>query len=487
MSRSSIALVSALLLALHAVALPAAESRVFHPTRLRYLPDNDAAWYARWWALNEASTSIRSTYFNFHKDLFGKAMLGLLLAKARQGVGVELMVDSRGSLSLTTRWMAQAFLRELAKQPSAKVRVYRPLAGEILKVPRYLRDVVASNHDKILLADGHLAVVGGRNLGTKYFASPSDDEGAYVDNDLLLDGPGVGGEIEVAFRSEFDHLHNLDLGAPREDDEEIVAELALAARVMDAWVRGQGPIDPGTVAPKLAKVLKKLSAEAAKLPRLTGYQAFEAAPFGGVDSTYPVEILDKGSFGSPVNTITENLLARFAGAQQKLVIQSAYLVMTDRIKAALRTAGERGVEIVILTNSPASTSNLLTQAFFVKEWKSYLKDIPNLRLYITTSKHKIHAKTFVIDGAVTCIGSYNLDPMSEGINGEILSLVESTTLSAEVEARIREQVAGAVECTIRIGEDGEPIGVTGPDDYLQGVAGMLIRILAHVPFLRELV
>lgn len=458
----------------------------FHPTLLRHIPDNAHAWYARWWALDAATENLDITYFEFHVDVFGKALLGKVLEKARQGIQIRLMIDSRGSLKLATRFASQAYLRELARYPNVQIKIYKPLTGTLLKIPRTLRALIASNHDKILLVDGALAIVGGRNLGEHYFAAHEDLDTALRDHDLMLQGPEIGAEVQRAFESEFDSLLNLDISRLRFGDRErIVRELDLARDEMDRWIRGLAQGDPGEVPRRDRKMLRALQDELAVHPGLREYQDFVAAPWAGSD-TLPVRILDKGSVLSPENDITENLLHLLANAEHEIIIQSAYLVLTDRVLAALRSASARGVQILVVTNSPKSKGNILTQAFFVRDWKAMMAAVPSMRLFMTTTR-RLHAKVFVVDRRISCIGSYNVDPMSESINSELMAMVDSPTLAAQVGQTIRDSLDEATECRIEVRGDGEVIGLVGPDDHLRGMAGLVIRLLGRLRFLRPLV
>lgn len=458
-----------------------------HPTDLRFLPGNHEAWYARWKIVSEAQHSLDLTYFNFHKDLFGKALLGLVRHKAQQGLRVRLMVDGRGSLNLATRFFAQAYLRDLATFPDVDVRIYKPLTGVLLELPKGLRAVIASNHDKIILADGAWAVMGGRNLGEKYFSHPDEDPDAYRDNDLLLHGAGVGAEVEAAFAAEFEHLANHDLGLHQRGDRAAAArEVEVARRVMDRWIRGQGELGEHEVDRRDRRLLRKMLKEMRKHPRLTAFEQFQAAPLAG-GGRYPVRILDKRSFGDPDNDITDRMIALMDSAEHELLIQNAYMVLTDKVKAAFQRASARGVRIRFLTNSPSTTNNLLTQAFFVRDWAQWLVEVPRLEIYMTNTGHKIHAKTFVVDGRVASVGSYNMDPMSESINSELMALVEHPAFAAQVTERLERDLEASERCVISVDDEGNVTPVHGPDDHLKGLAGIAIRILSKVPFLRDLV
>ncbi len=454
------------------------------PTRVRLLTENDEAWYARWYATSTARRTLDIHYFSFKEDVFGKALLGLVRHKARQGVKVRLMVDDRGSFGLAQRLLQQEWLRELACQTGAEVRVFKPLSGVIASLPRDLRSYVVSNHDKILVADRSLAIVGGRNLRDSYFADPEDDPTAYRDNDVLLGGEGVGTQVARAFEEEFERPVNrvIEGGDPDDTAAEGI-ELELARRVMDRWISGLGSYpEEGPY----RRMIARLNREIGSHGRLAGYTAFAADPWQG-RREYPGKILDKHSLGDPRNDITPNLLALIDAAEHRITIQSAYVVLTPEAKAALVRAGRRGVAITILTNSPVSTDSVFTQAFFLREWWELLRDIPGLRLFMFTGRRKIHAKTLVFDDTVTCVGSYNLDPMSEELNSEVVAFVRSPEVSTRLRLRIEADLSEATECKIKVHADGSIEKLVGPGDFLRGVSGILVKLLSKLTFLRPIV
>jgi phosphatidylserine/phosphatidylglycerophosphate/cardiolipin synthase-like enzyme len=453
--------------------------------KVRFIPKNSDAWYARWYVLNQAKKSIDMTYFNFYKDVFGKAVLGLLHKKAEEGVKVRLMVDNRGSFGLAHSLLGKRYLKELSYHPNITVKVYRPFLRVIRDLPSEFREFVGANHDKILVADGKLAVMGGRNMGQKYFVDPEDDPEVYIDRDVMMQGKDVCKQLTRAFEGEYNQLRNHELAESWMGDwKDQRPELEIYRLAMDRWIKGDGPLVKGDV--KKWRFARRANKKLAPYQHLTGFNQFLQDPWksGGI---FPCKVLDKHSLAGDTNEITPNLIRLFDSAEDEILIQNAYLVLTKASLGALKRASDRGVKIRILTNSPASTGNLMVQAFFVKDWKEWLHQVPNLRIFMTTGERKIHAKVFVVDGDVTLIGSYNIDPMSESINSEVVTLFQSGSFADQAIETIEADLKTATECQIRVEADGTVTGVVGPDDYLKGLAGKLIKLLGKIPWLRHLV
>lgn len=81
---------------------------------------------------------------------------------------------------------------------------------------------------------------------------------------------------------------------------------------------------------------------------------------------------------------------------------------------------KRSVQITMLTNSPLSTDNALSQTFFLEQWPELMARVPTLRLFVAGDRHTLHSKLAVIDGQLALIGTYNLDPLSIAINSELV-------------------------------------------------------------------
>jgi putative cardiolipin synthase len=178
------------------------------------------------------------------------------------------------------------------------------------------------------------------------------------------------------------------------------------------------------------------------------------------------------------DNLNQGLQSILAGAQKRVVIQNPYVVLTQNAIAALKAAGERGVKIDLMTNSPESTDSALTQAFFLEDWPRLLADIPNLRIHVLTGEQKLHAKVAVADDEVALVGSYNLDLISARINGEIAALSRSPELARDVRRGFERDMAdprfAVKEYTIKRNADGSaqrdakgrPIVDFGPEDHV---------------------
>lgn len=450
---------------------------------LRY--SNSDAWYSRWKLLNEARHTIDIQYFIVDKDIFGMSMLGLLLKKAKEGLKIRLMMDARGTKQLTRKLQGQDFLQELTEMPNCEVKVFNPVHSNLLTAITDIRKAMASNHDKILVVDGEYCVIGGRNISKDYFLDPEDHPGCYRDCDVVVRSREVSAQLVYAFDEEFSKLKTYSVGKELFGNIDIMsAELFSANDTMYNHILNN---EKFTVSPNVdkkyinsAKVYLKELADYSHLRNFTGFDPFA----NSVDA--PVKIIDKHSLGGPRNDITDQMVRYIDGCKSEILIQNPYVVLTDRVFAALQRAGRKGVVVKIHTNSPYSTDSLATQAMFYADWKKVLSEIPGARIFVFYGTRKLHAKTWVFDKKIGVVGTYNLDYMSEQINSEVVAAVKSDEFAKELRDGIMSDMNASKEYKVTVDANGNVEGVFGPDD-LKGKNFWLLKTLSKFTIIKKLI
>jgi cardiolipin synthase A/B len=123
--------------------------------------------------IDGAQESLRALYYIYADDVAGRRVHAALLAAAARGVKVSLIVDGLGSDSVNH----EGYFGEL-RDEGIDVCAFHPRWGR-----RYL----LRNHQKLVLADGRRAIVGGFNVSEDYFAE--EGETAWRDLGLIIEGP----------------------------------------------------------------------------------------------------------------------------------------------------------------------------------------------------------------------------------------------------------------------------------------------------------
>jgi len=449
--------------------------------RVRLLTVNNDAWYARWAALNQAKSTIDITYFIIKDDAFGKSLYGLLVKKAREGVKIRLMVDDRGDVKSTVLPTGLDYLQELALEKNIEVKLFNPLiSSAIPSILRGVKNVTASNHQKIMLIDGNLCITGGRNIAYEYLASPEDNTPTiFRDTDVIIESEDVGQALKAAFDFEFNGLEVCRKVNPDEFGNWVSRERELlkSAESMGSWISGGGIVKDSS--------LKDVNEELSTYKRMINYRSFE--PFKNSEIA-PVKIFSKSSYQQENDEISDNIMAFMDASSDEIIIQNPYVVLTEKAKAAIKRASARGVKVIIHTNSPASDNQIMSQAFFLDDdWKQFMKDAPNVRIFVFADKMTLHAKVFVFDRVVSVVGTYNMDYISEQINCENVCVVKSAAFTNECRDRIMEDISISKEYKIGIDKNGKPYEIFGPGNFLKGNKKIIMEYLRKIKVLRPLI
>ncbi len=447
-------------------ALPASVGK---QSRVALLQDNAAAWVARWRLLGEARQRIDVSYFILKQDVFGAALLGLLVKKAREGVHVRVLLDAMGT-EMSRNLRGNDYLDILVQVPGVQVRMYRPLRYRLLDAFLTLNPaaIIASDHDKILVVDGICGLTGGRNISREYFSPPSDSPSAFHDVDVSLAGKRIAADLTAAFEAQFtsgeakpveDGLFNLDGSA---DD------LLGAYRIMDAWVRGLA-LPETTVSALDAKGIA-WAHQLRAVPGLHGALGLPAPRFHQMR----VKLLDSRTrLVDSDDAITRSLIRLVRSARNEIFIQSPYLILFEDAADVLAEAAERGVRITILTNGPTSSDQALSQALFFEQWPRLLARVPSARLFVGGNRHNLHAKLAVVDRRVSLVGTYNFEPLSMLLNSELVIAAQSREWAERLLEKPERLIAAGAPLTYRYrlederGPDGVPLIRFGPYDHWQ--------------------
>lgn len=445
---------------------------------VRLLNQNTESWFARWKILSEARESIDVQYFIIDTDVFGMALLGLLHAKAKEGVKIRFMTDSRGSNKITHWFLGKDYLEELAEFPNVEVRIFNRIRQNLVTLVTDIRRVMASNHDKIMVVDGRYSIVGGRNIANEYLADKEDDKNAWRDCDILVDSPEVATELAAAFAEEFSNMEAKLLRKDLKNLSPKAEELETAYKAMSTYLSTGNLFTGGSTKSSIAKSLKKFNEELKTYPRLKAYAAY--SPFESAHRC-PIKIIDKSSLVGVRNDITSYIVRLIDASRKEIILQNPYVVLTPRAEAALKRAGKRGVSILFHTNSPQTSDSFPTEAVMMAEWRQLLTDMPTCRIYAQMGTGQLHAKTFVFDSRIGVVGTYNLDYVSEQINSEVIAAIDSDDFTTELRSGIMADIAGTREYRLGTADSAE----FGPED-VQGKKMWLIRTLSKIKWLRPL-
>lgn len=131
------------------------------------------------------------------------------------------------------------------------------------------------------------------------------------------------------------------------------------------------------------------------------------------------------------STSAERFLAlSITGARRTLYLSNSYFVPDDDFRRGLIAAAARGVDVRILL--PGAVTDVKTTYYAArKRYEELLEG--GVRIY-EYQPSNMHAKTFVIDGIFSTIGSLNFDNRSIAFNNEATLVALDRTLGAQMDS-----------------------------------------------------
>lgn len=403
---------------------------------------------ARLELMRRAESSLDVQTYQLGNDKTGRLILRELRDAARRGVRVRLLLDDFYTKPIDPLLLA------LSVEPHLEVRLFNPFAnGREFSATRWVdfftdfRRLNHRMHNKLFIADGAIAIAGGRNLADEYFLR---SEGAnFIDFELLMAGPVVPQSAVL-----FDRYWNSDVVYPLmrvahtpDTPEQLREDFEIATSPRFAPLPDP-PDDTDVLGdPPLGRQLDNGQME---------WIRAEAA--ASADSP------DKALGGNPAEaSVAQRFHEMFAMARKQVQIISPYFIPGDDGMARIRAVRARKVQVTVVTNSLADSDEPLVNINYNRYRVELLKMGVNLYEVSTTqlrrdnrlrelfkkARGRLHAKLALIDGEWVLLGSLNLDPRSERLNTEFGVRVRSFELAQVLRYAYQlDDVAGVYEVVL---------------------------------------
>jgi putative cardiolipin synthase len=429
--------------------------------------------------IDSAVSSIDIMTYLWYPDASGRLILERAVTAARRGVHVRLVVDDL----MTIR--QEHVHADLEREPNIEIRLFNPWkrrdlfsrGGEMVAEMERLNKRM---HDKLLIADGRAAILGGRNIGDHYFGLHRSFN--FHDLDVLAIG-----HMALQSNDMFDHFWNSDWVASAanlttEPDPERAAAAweRMKKETREAEELAAFPIEP-----------KDWSQEFAELePRLhpgTGEVIFDEVTAEGV-----------------TRGMLSKMFAIFYRAREELLITNAYIIPGERGIEFLRSLNQRGVDVRILTNSLAShdvpavnshyepwRDDILGTGTRLFEFRAdaavqSIVDVPP----VSAKFVGLHTKASVSDGRLVFIGSMNLDPRSGAINTEMGAVIDSPGLGQELRELMLRDMRPENAWEVSIAEDGrlqwqnsdETVTRQPARSFMQHIMNVIFKVIPREQF-----
>lgn len=415
-------------------------SQVNNKNHMLLLDHGEQSLLARLNLIRSAQHSIEIQTFIWVNDEAGHLVLRELLAAAKRGVKVKVIIDQL--FSMGNSWL----VTDLATlHQNLEFKLYNPVFQDAHTSPFEFFSALACcmarlnkrMHNKTFIVDNKYGIVGGRNYQSRYY---DWDEGFnYKDRDVLAIGPVVK-QITDSFASFWQSPHVVRVEHLRD----------VSSKILNG---DQSKID---WAQPYSEKAQKIVAEA------TDAQ-FIAEIF--LDQIIAVDWVEyfSDTHDKPFNRearkankqLTQKIHQYFADAKHEILIQTPYLVFSRQARKTLKKLRRKNPDLLlrVSTNSLASTDAYYVYAISYKYKRYYLKklkmhiyefkDRPELIDDMFTTDHinentrfGMHGKSFVIDGMISMIGSHNFDPRSDVLNTESGFVIKSEEFAQKLTSNI---------------------------------------------------
>ena len=436
------------------------------------MPEASFALDARLAMIRNATTSLDLQSYLIADDSTGRLILRELRDAARRGVRVRVLVDDLYTTDL------DRLLLGLAATPNAQVRLFNPFIAprgssmrRLLALAVHFKRLNHRMHNKLFIADGAVAVVGGRNVADEYFLRGESSN--FIDFDLLITGavmPQLGEWFDLYWNSPYVYAVDDVVRASGPPPPAPQALLATFERVTS----NPFPLAPAPEPDLASDLFGAPPFSVALRNRRFQFLAAEASSYA--DSPNKV---DPDNHSIAINdTLTHRYFNLLANAKAEVLLFSPYFIPNSDALDHLRQLRAEGVGVRVVTNSLASTDEPLvnigsqgTQLELLKMGVELfelsarrLKLDRSLRGLLGSSASRLHAKMAFLDRETVLVGSMNLDPRSSSINTEVGVRVRSARLAEmTLDAFKVDDLAGAYRVTLR--PDGKGVRwVSAVDD-----------------------
>lgn len=424
----------------------------------RLLPNALEAFAARIALIDAAERTLNLQYYIFHSDDTGLFLIDRLVTAADRGVSVRILVDDMYAHGI------EKGLAMFDAHPNIELRLFNPWkyrggavsrAFEFLFTPRLNHRM----HNKIFIADGTVAIFGGRNLGDEYYGSNSDFN--FRDLDVAAAGP-VAMEADQLFDDFWNGQDAIPVTGlkPRPDIESLMAN----ARTRLSTHREKMMDTPYADAVRSTEFVQQFRSKSLEW----------VFAHGTVVGDAPEKTVHAGD-AKWTHTLAAAVREPFFSAERELIVSSPYLVPGKKLTGRLCDMAAAGVDVRFLTNSLAANDVPIAHAGYARYRQRLVKggvEVFELRHQGTnvpeqkqskpaygSSNSSLHAKSFVIDRQRVFIGSLNLDPRSVVLNTEVGVFIDSPVLAESVAASISSLTTPEWSYRLEISSQGNLIWV----------------------------
>ncbi len=396
--------------------------------RAAIIEDNTEALAERIRMIEHAKESIILSTFDFHSDYSGKQMIAALKKAAGRGVQIRLLMDGYNSW---LRMTGNPYFYSLASDPHIIVKIYNPIN------PLLPWRAMSRMHDKYLIVDDSLYLLGGRNV-YDFFLGEQRGYKNY-DRDVLVYNTGGMDSSLYQVRDYFETIWNSSLcqswneaswlsriPAVKRAQEELETIYAAMKKEHRAWFE-----------PKDYAVCTAGTNKITLLSNPTGLYAKEPRVFYGL-----CELMEQ--------------------ADREVIWHTPYVICNEWMYGKMKEVVQQIPSVTVMTNSAENNGN----PFGAVDYAMHKEEILGTGVTVLEYEGGIsyHGKSAVIDDDLAIVGSFNLDMKSTYQDTELMLVINSREVCGQLKDNL---LSYQRESRMARAEDDDKTGL-----YAEGVSGM---------------
>jgi len=422
------------------------------------LNHGEDALVARIHLIRSARETIHVQTYTWGDDETSRFIDRELLKAARRGVRVKILVDQYGTLGTGPKFELMAVAHS-----NMEVKVYNPILNKAHITDLEMAQAALTGfgkanqrmHNKVMVVDNQIAIVGGRNIENKYF--DMDPIYSFKDREILV----VGRVVQDMRRSFLDYWF-YENSIALKDLTDVGHDITAITTTEPVRALLRSPVSPKLIninrnASSFTYIQNTFSSRAIEVNGRVEFIADTPGKFEKDDD-------------APSKSTLRARTILFQEARESLIIQTPYLCFGKDGLKQLKRLRKRfpDLQIIVSSNSLATTDDLLVYAVSLQQKKQLLKNlgiqifelkpIPGdvrqmIRRYdrLTAEKENgkegsndsrpeqsfgtkvgIHGKSFVLNDKIVWIGSHNFDPRSDNLNTEAALVIWDARVADEV-------------------------------------------------------
>lgn len=369
--------------------------------------------------IERAEETLDISYYTIHDGVSTDIFLGSIIEAADRGVKVRFILDGifhhmEGNL--------KDVIYAFKDHPNIELKFYEPFT--LLKPWTWNNRL----HDKFIIVDNKLAIIGGRNIGDKYFAQDDSNIAVVNDRDVLILNTDEANyhssaifQLEEYFNQIWEH----------EFSRYPATQLTERQRK-----KGKG---------KSKYLIDKL-----QYMKKTNPEIFNNS-FNWLDISLPTKKVTL--IHNPIERLNKRpwcwyeLINLAERSEESILIQSPYIIPTGSMVKSIEDKDIIAENIDILTNSLAVSPNPFAISGYMNHRKSIVDTKANV--YEFQGPGSIHAKSYIFDNRISAVGSFNFDSRSVHLSTETMVVIDSQQFAEH----LKTEMGKYMERSLVVGND----------------------------------